>query len=94
MIEAKESVLDDIKNQLKRGAICDIDLEEFNFSLLKRKVPGELKSLDKLNLTDLEALSAVGVNMDDESNTGKYLLHGQNVFTLLPKIEGVEIVPI
>lgn len=94
MIEAKESVLDDIKNQLKRGAICDIDLEEFNFSLLKRKVPRELKSLDKLNLTDLEALSAVGVNMDDESNTGKYLLHGQNVFTLLPKIEGVEIVPI
>jgi hypothetical protein len=94
MIEAKERVLGDITNQLKRGTISDVDLEEFNFSLLKREVPAQLKSLDKLNLADLEALSAVGVNMDDESNTGKYLLYGQDAFTLLPKIEGVEIVPI
>jgi hypothetical protein len=94
MIEAKERVLGDITNQLKRGTISDVDLEEFNFSLLKREVPAQLKSLDKLNLTDLEALSAVGVNMDDESNTGKYLLYDQDAFTLLPKIEGVEIVPI
>lgn len=83
-----------VRNALKKGAIYDINLEEFNFSMLKGEVPRELNSLDELDLTELEALSAVGVNMNDESNIGKYLLYGQDALTLSPKIAGVEIIPI
>ena len=94
MTEAKEGALDDITHQLKRGGGFEVDLKKFNFSSLKRETPGGLESLDQLDPADLEALSAVGVNINDGSDTGKYLLHGQDAFTLLPEIEGVEIVPI
>ena len=94
MKENTEHVLDNIRNELKKGTSENIHLEKFHFSLLKREVPRELTSLDTVDLSVFESLSAVGVNMDDGSQTGKYLLYGQDAFTLFPKIDGVEILPI
>lgn len=89
-----EPRVDDIRNELKKGINGDIHLEKFHFSLLKRETPREVTSLDTLELSVFESLSAVGVNLDDRSQTGKYLLYGQDAFTLFPQIDGVEMLPI
>ncbi|PID92434.1 MAG: SufBD protein [Bacteroidetes bacterium] len=52
-------------------------------------------SPEKLELSDEDkaSLRAVGVNMEDRSGTGKFLMHGTKIYTIAPWIPGVEIIP-
>ena len=94
MKERINHVFNDIRDELKNPASHSVELEKFHFSSLKKDAPGELTSLDTLDPAVLESLSAVGVNMNDRSHAGKYLLYGQEALTLLPTIDGVEILPV
>jgi Fe-S cluster assembly scaffold protein SufB len=83
-----------MRREWKKGTDDDIHLETFNFASLKRELPRETASLDSVDPSARETLSAVGVNMHETSPAGKFLLYGHDIFTLLPQIDGLEILPI
>lgn len=72
----------------------EVDIEKYNFSDLNKKLPHELDSLDNLSEQEIETLLGVGVDVNDKSSVGKFLQYGHDEFTLLPQIEGLEIMPI
>ncbi len=71
-----------------------INIEDYDFSSLKESGEEVMKSTDAITPADLENLAAVGVRIQEDSKTGAYLLYDKNVFTLKPKIKGLEIMPI
>ena len=94
MRETNKEMLTTIRTGLQKKTPPDINLDGFNFSQLKNEEARELESLADIDAAAFEALSAVGVNMDDGGKTGSFLLYGQDAFTLFPQIDGVEILPI
>lgn len=72
----------------------DVNLEDYDFSSLKEQSSEVLESIDVLEDDEKESLAAVGVKIDDKTKTGGYILHGKKVLSLMPKIEGLEIMPI
>ncbi|MGD8780883.1 MAG: SufD family Fe-S cluster assembly protein [Ignavibacteria bacterium] len=53
-----------------------------------------ISSVNELKKDEVGTLKAVGVNLDDNSETGKFLMYGSSVFTFLPQIDGLEIIPL
>lgn len=87
-------MIDNIPNKPGKETSDNNYLRDFDFSQLQQPHPREVLSVDRLDPTVFETLSQVGVNLDDSSTSGKYILHGLDAFTLPPRIEGVEIIPI
>jgi hypothetical protein len=84
----------DRKDVTEATSKLDVDIEKYSFSDLKTVLPQELSSLDGLSNEEIETLTGVGVNLKDTSKVGKYLQYGHDEFTLLPQIDGLEIMPI
>jgi Fe-S cluster assembly scaffold protein SufB len=84
-------------NQLAEKYIKEIDLK-IDFSRFRKieKAENTLESMDKLILEDDEksSLKAVGVNLFDDSEAGNFLMYGNDVYTSLSRISGVEIFPL
>jgi Fe-S cluster assembly scaffold protein SufB len=84
-------------NQLAEKYIKEIDLK-IDFSRFGEieKAENTLESMDKLILEDDEksSLKAVGVNLFDDSEAGNFLMYGNDVYTSLSRISGVEIFPL
>ncbi len=89
-----QRLLDDIREELDTEAVDDIDFKKFDFSSLTRDSAETVTSFEAVDETAVESLSAVGVNWQDNSQSGKFLLYGHAGFTQVPKIDGVEILPI
>lgn len=67
-----------------------------DFSIFKDINSNEqtISSVDDLKKNEIDTLLSVGVNFEDNSEAGKFLMYGASVFTILPRIEGVEIIPL
>ena len=53
-----------------------------------------INSIDKLKKDDIDTLKSLGIKLGNSSNTGSFLMRGTSVYTSLPKIDGVEIIPL
>ncbi len=51
-------------------------------------------TVGELENDEIDTLKSVGVDLYDNSESGKFLMYGNSVFTFLPQIEGVEIIPL
>ena len=71
-----------------------VNMEDYGFSGLRKDDGDKLASLENLSLEERETLASVGVKFDKDDKTGGYLLYNKSVFSLLPRIEGLEIMPI
>lgn len=83
---------DNIFNRLE--AMESPSMEDFNFSLWNEQSDDELASLDQLKDDDIESLRSVGVNADNRSGSGVFLMRGRSRLALAPRFEGLEILPI
>jgi len=72
----------------------NIKLEDYGFSELLEDNGDTLSSPNDLEQKDRDALASVGVRIEEDTKTGGYILHDKSVFTLMPQIEGLEIMPI
>jgi Fe-S cluster assembly scaffold protein SufB len=72
---------------------CHIDHSLYDNPLINAR---EYTTMEDLQIAEEEKvnLKKVGVNLYDNSLSGKFLLYGQRIFTKLPQIEGVEILPL
>lgn len=82
----------DIKNIVQSG---DLKIDFSRFRDIE-KTGSTFNSIDKLILKgdEISSLKAVGVNLFDNSGAGKFLMYGANVYTSIPRINGVEILPL
>ncbi|MBI9061244.1 MAG: SufD family Fe-S cluster assembly protein [Marinilabiliaceae bacterium] len=88
-------------NLLNKGSIKEYELQgnvENDFSRFGEieETGGSFSSMDELQLTNDEekSLKDVGINLIENSESGKFLMYGNSVFTVIPKISGVEIIPL
>lgn len=87
-------------NIIIRGLSMDFDInkEELKVDYSKygniENQQSALNSIEDLGKDELNTLKSVGANFVEESEFGKFLMYGVDVFILLPKIEGVEIMPL
>ncbi len=51
-------------------------------------------SINDLKNDETDTLRSVGIDLYDNSGSGKFFMYGSSVFTLAPQIEGVEIMPL
>jgi Fe-S cluster assembly scaffold protein SufB len=90
-----------IMNQLvgidrnKNIQLEDLSIDYPRFKEIE-KVSGFFNSINTLKLKgdEISSLKAVGINLFDDSGTGKYLMYGTNVYTAKSQINGVEIIPL
>jgi len=75
-----------------------LENEGIDYSRFKEtEINGEFyHSLDELQLSgdDQKSLKDVGINMIEDPKSGMFLMYGNDVFTIVPKINGVEIIPL
>lgn len=70
--------------------------KKIDFSKFKNIEEDEqvIGSVNELNENEIDSLKSVGINLSDDSEVGKFFMYGTSVFTFLPQIEGVEIIPL
>ena len=81
-----------ISLKLKRNK--EINLEEYDFSALRKELPLEKNSIEDLDKTDLDSLSSVGLIIDENNRSGTYILYDRCAFMIASIIEGLECLPI
>ncbi|MBI9055800.1 MAG: SufD family Fe-S cluster assembly protein [Bacteroidales bacterium] len=72
----------------------EIDFEDYSFSKLKIGIKDDSISTKEINEIDMDTLASVGVNINEDSDSGKYLLFGEKNYVAKPQFAGVEILPI
>jgi Fe-S cluster assembly scaffold protein SufB len=83
--------MDLLKNKISNSEKQPVDYLKFKDIEDNRQT---ISSVDELNKDEIETLQSVGVSLNDNSKSGKFLMYGVSVFTFLPKIKGVEILPL
>ncbi len=81
-----------IKEMAQLGEL-KVDYAGFNEIEEANEVYNSVEDI-KLNGDEISSLKSVGVNLYDDSATGKFLMYGTNVYRSIPKIPGVEIIPL
>ncbi len=77
----------------KDNNIGKINIDYSEFSQIENETKA-INSISELKEDEIETLHSVGINFQDYSDTGKFLMYGVDVFSLTPKIPGVEIIPL
>ena len=78
----------------KYDELNPVHLEDYRFSLWQKKDESELKSPDHLDDQEKASLMSVGVNLDNQTESGRFLLYDRCAQIRPPAIEGIEILSI
>ncbi len=79
------------KNKMHDSKDLSVDFSKFDNVKDNEQT---ISSVNELKQDEVDSLQSVGIRFDDKSKSGKFLMYGTSVFTFLPKIEGVEIIPL
>ncbi len=71
----------------------DINMDLSIFNDIEEDQP-KIDSIDELKEDEINSLQSVGINLNDNSEAGKFFMYGTSIFTFLPQIDGVEIIPL
>ncbi len=83
-------------NKLRDKKTNRIEEQSVDFSKFEESEDSKdsIFTVGELENDDIDTLKSVGVDLYDNSKSGKFLMYGNTVFTFLPQIEGVEIIPL
>ncbi|MCG8570796.1 MAG: SufD family Fe-S cluster assembly protein [Spirochaetes bacterium] len=80
-------------NDLFKNSLEDltIDFSKFNKTANDKN---QINSMNELKEDEINSLKSVGFNTQEDNDSGKFMMYGNAIFTIIPKIEGVEIIPL